>query len=650
MHSELNAQLAFHLTGLRNAEAVAPLDGLALRPALLAAFRDLHALRYDFPLVLAEAAADGEFARPLSALVDQALAGVTDERIRARALRREKEIRAGLAASPARELDALWNVEPKLAANGVLADCDASFPARFLHAAWTSVHAAKSRRFHDEADRLKQQLADIVAADFAHSDEGRTAQRLEATLGADFDTGALSRLLATALPERRLPKTRRRRLRTLLSTLKSQRFFPGDRVGAKTYGYVFYSCAAALQALRERRIATLELARAMAAARLEARGEYVEALHDPLFGELGEAAVDPALVPDYLVCLNARNLNIAAESSGLAELLASGMPVKILVQHDDILASTMGRLSYAAQGRLVAGMALGLNDVFVVQAAASNLYPVRHSVRKALEYPGVALFNVFSGANLSSAGLAPYVVAAAAAESRAFPTFSYDPAAGYALDGNPQPEAGWPRHELAYEDAEHQAQRETLDFTFMDFAACDARYAGHFAVVDKAGEGVPSLRMVDEDNRLKQVIVAEPLAREGDKCLAGWRALQARVKPLTVAPVPAPAPTPAPAPSAAEAPKPVEAPAVEKAAPASDAPYIETPRCTTCEECVKINNRLFVYNADKQAFIADPKLGTYKDLVDAAELCQVSIIHPGKPLDPAEPGLAELVERARPFL
>ncbi|HET7670237.1 MAG TPA: hypothetical protein VFK84_07505, partial [Burkholderiales bacterium] len=610
MHSELNAQLAFHLTGLRSAEAVAPLDGLALRPALLAGLRDLHALRYDFPLVLAEDAADGEFARPLSALVDQALAGVSDERIRAHALRREKEIRAGLGASPARELAALWNVAPKLAANGVLADCDASFPARFLHAAWTSVHAAKSRRFHDEADRLKQQLADIVAADFVHSDEGRTAQRLEPTLGADFDTQALSRLLATALPERRLPRTRRRRLRALLSTLMSQRFFPGERAGAKTYGYVFYSCAAALQALRERRIATLELAKAMAAARLEARGEYVEALHDPLFGELGEAAVDPALVPDYLVCLNARNLNIAAEASGLAELLASGMPVKILVQHDDILSSTMGRLSYAAQARLVAGMALGLNDVFVVQAAASHLYPVRNPVRKALEYPGVALFNVFSGANAS--GAAPYLVAAAAAESRAFPTFSYDPAAGFSLDGNPQPEAGWPRHELAYEDAEHQAQRETLEFTFMDFAAGDARYASHFAVVDKVGEGVPSLRMVDSDNRLKRVIVSEPLVRESDKCLAAWRALQARVTPV------APAPQPQPV---AEVPKPVEAPpAAEKAAPATDAPYIETPRCTTCEECVKINNRLFVYNADKQASIADPKLGTYKELVEAAEL------------------------------
>ena len=69
-----------------------------------------------------------------------------------------------------------------------------------------------------------------------------------------------------------------------------------------------------------------------------------------------------------------------------------------------------------------------------------------------------------------------------------------------------------------------------------------------------------------------------------------------------------------------------------------------------CEECVKINPRMFVYDANKQARIADPKAGSYRELVEAAEACQVSIIHPGKPLDPGEPGLGELLERAKPFL
>ncbi|MGZ5234609.1 MAG: ferredoxin, partial [Burkholderiales bacterium] len=80
-----------------------------------------------------------------------------------------------------------------------------------------------------------------------------------------------------------------------------------------------------------------------------------------------------------------------------------------------------------------------------------------------------------------------------------------------------------------------------------------------------------------------------------------------------------------------------------------DEAYIETPRCTTCEECVQISKKMFAYDANKQAYIADIGAGTYRQLVEAAEACQVSIIHPGKPHNPSEPGLEELLQRAEPF-
>jgi 4Fe-4S single cluster protein len=82
----------------------------------------------------------------------------------------------------------------------------------------------------------------------------------------------------------------------------------------------------------------------------------------------------------------------------------------------------------------------------------------------------------------------------------------------------------------------------------------------------------------------------------------------------------------------------------------SDDPYIETPRCTTCNECTQINDKMFAYDGNKQAFIANPDAGTYRQLVEAAESCQVSIIHPGKPRNPSEAGLDELLKRAEPFL
>jgi ferredoxin len=90
--------------------------------------------------------------------------------------------------------------------------------------------------------------------------------------------------------------------------------------------------------------------------------------------------------------------------------------------------------------------------------------------------------------------------------------------------------------------------------------------------------------------------------------------------------------------------------AAETARPPSDEPWIETIRCSSCNECQNINDKLFGYNENKQAYFKDLSAGTYRQIVEAAEACQVAIIHPGKPKNPSEPGLEELLERAKPFL
>jgi pyruvate-ferredoxin/flavodoxin oxidoreductase len=77
--------------------------------------------------------------------------------------------------------------------------------------------------------------------------------------------------------------------------------------------------------------------------------------------------------------------------------------------------------------------------------------------------------------------------------------------------------------------------------------------------------------------------------------------------------------------------------------------YIESARCTTCDECTNINNRMFKYNDKKQAYIADPKAGTFAELVRAAEKCPVEIIHPGTPVNKKEKDLEKWVKRAEPF-
>ena len=126
--------------------------------------------------------------------------------------------------------------------------------------------------------------------------------------------------------------------------------------------------------------------------------------------------------------------------------------------------------------------------------------------------------------------------------------------------------------------------------------------------------------------------------------------------PLTaLAPAPAIAVSAAPVvPTATPAAVQQAAPSARAAAIADDAPlvleaYIDSARCTSCNECTNLNKKMFAYNADKQAYVKDASAGTFQQLVVGAERCPVSIIHPGTPRNPKEKELAKWVKRAEKF-
>jgi uncharacterized Fe-S cluster protein YjdI len=623
MHADLQAQLAFHLTG----RSLPPMEPFALVPALLARYRDLAALRYDFPLVLSK---DGRI-DSLSALVDQALEG-KGEKTRVAALKREREVRSSNSDT--------WEGPIALPVDGKLVDCDATLPGRIVEHAWRARQEKRTKALRERIDALVARLREILAADAARSDEARSKQKLHASFGghdAGIDFGALSELLRRALPERPIADGRRRRIASLLDALRSPDFGP----------FVYGSCGEALAAYRARLPRLIALSKAIASARLEAAGEYAEERHDAFFAICGATLLAEEGLADFPGMLV--RLDGAAQDPQLAEILALGAPVKVLVQYDDILQrSPVGRPGFGLRAHALAGMALGLPDVYVLQCAASQLYELRDQLLKGIDYPGAALFSVYSGAG-GETELPPYLVAAAAAESRAFPAFCYDPSAGsaerFSLAGNPQPEQDQAVHDLPYEDAAHQRVKEKIPFTFADFVACDGRYAGWFAPVPLSAampDDVPYLLVADRQDILQRAIVADELAGEAHRSLEFWRSLQQRV---VRKPEARPVANEAPAPAA-----PAPAPAAEAPKPKGDDPYIETVKCSTCEECVKINDRMFKYDKNKQAYIADPDAGSYRELVEAAESCQVSVIHPGKPRNPQEPGLDELRTRAEPFL
>jgi pyruvate-ferredoxin/flavodoxin oxidoreductase len=92
-----------------------------------------------------------------------------------------------------------------------------------------------------------------------------------------------------------------------------------------------------------------------------------------------------------------------------------------------------------------------------------------------------------------------------------------------------------------------------------------------------------------------------------------------------------------------------EAPAAPSAGGDYMAPWIDTEQCTTCDECIQINKKIFAYNGKKKAVIVDPQGGPYRDIVKAAERCTAEVIHPGLPADLSPKDIEKWIERGKKF-
>ena len=749
-------QQLFFATGRRQGEGVDAVDGLALRPALLARYRQLTHLRYDFPLVLVDRGPGAGTIRPLSSIVDEVLQelaprGIGGERLRKHVLRLEREVRTLLAGSATGTLSELWDmaarklalpddpsagtvlthIAQKLQLDGDVVDCDRDMPARVLAHAWQAAQQRKAKAFRTLAERLMVKLSDILRAAFIHSEAGQQPAALRASLGGThrdvFDFAVMSRLVARNAPKDELPASRRSRIAWALGILQSQPFFPDPRLAERrespaAFDFRFDNCAAAATAYRERLPMVANVVKALSVAELEVDGAYDEAKHDPFFAHFDDSALasdDIAMFPDYLVCIPLER-NDAPENAGLMDILSAGLPVKVLVEASDLLEEApvgTGHFAFGVRSTRLANTATGLGGVFVVQTTSSNLHALGEPLARAFAHRGAGLISVYAGAG-ATGELPLYLTAAAAMESRAFPAFTYDPYAGdniaarFSLEDNPLPAADWPVEHFEYADERQQRVIEETPFTVADFVLCDPRYAAHFARVPRerwnalmipadewlarapkaVGDAVPFVLAIDAEDRLQRVIVDARMMQMVARCRTFWHRLQEQggvhnshaeillarektkwelakageldaLKASVAASVSTSASTStstsvsasdagASATPAAAADSAAAATASEPELPARnpDEAWIDTARCPSCNECQTINDKMFKYNENKQAYIADVRAGTFRQMVEAAEVCQVSIIHPGKPWNPNEPGLPELLERAATFL
>lgn len=745
MAARQHEQRTFFSTGRRQAEGVDAIDDLALHPALLAPYRDLTRLRYDFPLVLVDRGPGAGMVRSLTSVIDEVITevaprGIDGERQRKLALHLERAVREQLSRGEGGRLSAILKVvatriappgetsvdlvlrqlADKLQLDGLVVDCDRSMPARVLEHVWQAAQKNKGKAFRAKLERLIVKLSDILRAAYLHSADGQKPDALRAALGGNhrdsFDFAVMSKLVVRNLRQDELPASRRGRIEAALVVLKTQPFYPDPRLANRsdaptTFDFRFDNCAGAANAYRERLPKLAAVVKALAVAELESDGAYDEAEHDAFFEHFGEASLsadDIALFPDYFVAIPADKAD-APENAGLLEILSAGLPVKILTEATDLLeeaAVGTGHFAFGVRSMRLANTATALGGVFVVQTVSSNLYALRQRLAKAFEHRGAGLFSVYAGAG-AVGDLPPYLTAAAAMESRAFPAFTYDPYAGdnqaarFSLEDNPQPEADWPVAPFEYVDETLQRVTEETPFTVADFLLCDRRYADHFARVPRdrwngamipadewlardpkeSSDAVPYVLAVDDRSVLQRVIVDARLMQTVARTRTFWHRLQEQgginnshadillsrerakweqarekeIKALEALAATAAAPAAAGATSAeaagvaapAATPSAVAPPAAPERNP--DESWIETARCPSCNECQIINDKMFLYNDNKQAYIGDLKAGTYRQMVEAAESCQVSIIHPGKPWNPGEPGLDELIARAEVF-
>jgi len=350
---------------------------------------------------------------------------------------------------------------------------------------------------------------------------------------------------------------------------------------------------------------------------------------------------------------------------------------------------------------------------FTLQSSIAHTNHLLEGYIDGLNYRGPAIFNIYAVSQLDHgvADDAAEKQSKLAVESRAYPLMSFDPRLGHnwdtsmSLQGNPNLDKDWTTYTLNYVDEYGMDGSMEISLTFADWALTEGRFRQHFKIVppsqwnDEMIEIAEFIDLTDEEksdhiaflhavhpetNTLIRMVINPEMVHLTLERRDFWRTLkgiaglnreiidpvaiaaqakaevaqslaaslmnlaggdgQALTDFITATPVVATAPVIV-TPIAAS----TSNPSAAQAQSGHDAVWIETPDCTTCDECVDIAPAMFKYNEDKKAVVIDPTAGTYEQIVKAAEKCTAVIIHPGTPWNPNEKNLEKLIKRAEKF-
>ncbi len=338
-------------------------------------------------------------------------------------------------------------------------------------------------------------------------------------------------------------------------------------------------------------------------------------------------------------------------------------------------------------------------NTYVLQATLANTTQMIEGFIEGLLARRPALFNLYTTCQPEHGVGDDLGVhqAKLAVESRAYPIFKYDPDAGktaqeaFDLSGNPDMEGTWPTYQLKYME---NGRLKTMDvaMTFADFAITEARFRKHFRQAprdtwnenmvvlseflemdesDREGK-YPFIWAINKKQHLNRVLVDKTMVESCEERRDFWimlrdmsgfkpvepqgEDLEATVRKDVIGKIAKGLMQMVEGEGGQIEGLILDAPETSSSAEPADtatqsgmSPWLETEECTACDECIKINPKIFEYNADKKAFIKDPNAGPYSDLVKAAEKCTAQVIHPGLPGNSQEKDLDKWIKRAEKF-
>jgi ferredoxin len=530
-------------------------------PALLNAYRDASAIRYQYPLYLVPP--DGTttqsiLAKPVSEYFSDALEEMAPDADDARILKDnlawiERYLRQNLngpdpadavelfakaAAAMQEQLDVdpdnheklqaeLDRLKETLAPGGQFLGYGPSVPLHLI------LHAIRHRHERSRAE-LRQQIDKQIHGLRSLLDVEKAKSGKTASVGPGsqhFDTSALSGMLEQRT-HGSVEMSAERRLRieqalqqlqawqdkSVLVRLVGQLDDPWfaelpelELIGSDT------PCATASEIFERDASDFAKLFAALRTAALEIDDKYTPAIHDSWFAGFDWQAFSSEelqLVTEVVALVSADYLAGDGLSS-FSHLLGSRLPVHVLswVRAYDNPAAKPGDDPFDCYRFELANFGIGHRQVVVAQASAARHEDLLSGFLCALDSNRTSLHLINRGTQTKTKKplLDAWFVASAALESRAHPFVLVNPDGGdraaerVSFGGNPQAENDWPVEKLEYHDADGEVTEMDLAFTFADYALLMPALHEHFRMVPPGFESadlVPIDRYLESEDKL----------------------------------------------------------------------------------------------------------------------------------------------------